>query len=111
MQYCFTQNVYNWVSIVSSYFFPPVIENQAETRRKHVKSLIESLQQEDLNSLVAKLKEENNQENPLLLAAEYGSYKILKSIVELGDDIENRDDFTFDDCNDEGENVLHLRKF
>ena len=91
--------------------FFPVIGNQAENRRKKVKSIIESLQQDDLNNYLVKLREQNKQENPLLLAAEYGSYKILKSIVELGDDIKNQNDFTFDDCNDEGENVLHLCKF
>lgn len=91
--------------------FPPVIENREEKRRAKVKSLFESLQQEDLNSLLTKLREEKNQESPLLLAAEYGSYKILKSIAESGDNIKNRKDFTFDDCNDEGENVLHLCKF
>ena len=59
---------------------------------------------------MVKLREQNKEENPLLLAAEYGSYKILKSITELGDKIRTREDFTFDDCNEYGENVLHLRK-
>ena len=92
--------------------FLAVIESQKEDRRQKVKTLIESLQQEDLNSLLLKLREDNNKESPLLLAAEYGSYKILKSIMELGDDIKNhQEDFTFDDCNEAGENVLHLCKF
>ena len=70
------------------------------------------MQQEDVNTLLLKLRKDNNKESPLLLAAEYGSYKILKSIMELGDNIENhQDDFTLDDCNAEGENVLHLSKF
>ena len=92
--------------------FLPVIENEKEDRRQKVKELIESLQQEDLSSLLLKLKEDDNKESPLLLAAEYGSYKILKSITELGEDIkDHQNDFTFDDCNEEGENVLHLCKF
>ena len=107
-----------WLRIITldtNYFiltFLPVIENQKENRRQKVKELIESLQQEDFNTLLLKLKEDNNKESPFLLAAEYGSYKILKSITELGDDIEkHQHDFTFDDCNEEGENILHLCKF
>ena len=82
-----------------------------------MKSLIESLQQEDLSSLRERIKDEDShlkkfgfKENPLLLAAESGSYKIMKSILELGDKIRNQEDFTFDDCNKDGENVLHLCK-
>ena len=91
--------------------FLTVIENQKEERRRKVKAIIESLQQEDLDCLQLKLREDDNKESPLLLAAEYGSYKILKSIMELGDNIENhQDDFTLDDCNADGENVLHLCK-
>ena len=85
-------------------------EIKAKERREKVKSVIESLQEEDLNNLQERIKELGLKENPLLLAAEYGSYKILKSITELGDKIRTREDFTFDDCNEYGENVLHLRK-
>ena len=92
--------------------FLPEVENQKEDRRRKIKALIESLKKEDLDSFKLKLREDDNKESPLLLAAEYGSYKILKSIMELGDNIENhQDDFTLDDFNAEGENVLHLRKF
>ena len=49
-----------------------------------MKSIISSLKNEDLDSLLIALNEEGGQENPLLLAAESGSYKILKSIVEIG---------------------------
>ena len=91
---------------------------EKEKRRAKVKSLIDSLPQEDLISLRNIIKEKDTnlkkfgfEENPLLLAAEYGSYEILKSITELGDEIRNQKDFTLDDCNEDGENVLHLRKF
>ena len=79
-------------------------------RRLYVKSIINSLKNEDLDSLLIELKEKNGQENPLLLAAESGSYKILKSIVEIGPEILDREDFSFADCNEEGENVLHMCK-
>ena len=75
-----------------------------------MKSTIKSLRNEDLDSLLIALKEEGRQEKPLLLAAESGSYKILKSIVEIGPEILDREDFSFADCNDEGENVLHVCK-
>ena len=75
-----------------------------------MKSIINSLKNEDLDSLLIELKEKNGQENPLLLAAESGSYKILRSIVELGPETLDREDFSFADCNEEGENVLHMCK-
>ena len=75
-----------------------------------MKSIINSLKNEDLDSLLIKLKEDGGQENPLLLAAESGSNKILKSIVEIGPAILDREDFSFADCNEEGENVLHMCK-
>ena len=75
-----------------------------------MKSTINSLKNEDLDSLLIALKKEGRQEKALLLAAEFGSYKILKSIVEIGPEILDREDFSFADCNDEGENVLHMCK-
>ena len=78
-------------------------------RKKDINKLIRSLETEDLKGLVNKLDENNVKDNPLLLAAEYGSYKILKSILDLKDQIVMQD-FSFDDCNEEGENVLHLGK-
>ena len=75
-----------------------------------MKSTINSLKNEDLDSLLIALKKEGRQEKALLLAAEFGSYKILKSIVEIGPEILDREDFSFADCNEEGENVLHMCK-
>ena len=75
-----------------------------------MKSTINSLKNEDLDSLLIALKKEGRQEKALLLAAEFGSYKILKSIVEIGSEILDREDFSFADCNEEGENVLHMCK-
>ena len=75
-----------------------------------MRSIISSLKNEDLDSLLIALNEESGQENPLLLAAESGSYKILKSIVEIGPEILSREDFSFADCNEEGENILHICK-
>ena len=75
-----------------------------------MRSTINSLKNEDLDSLLIALKMEGRQEKALLLAAEFGSYKILKSIVEIGPEILDREDFSFADCNDEGENVLHMCK-
>ena len=86
------------------------IECKKEERRLHVRSIINSLKNEDIDCLLIALKEKGGQENPLLLAAESGSYKILKSIVEIGPEILDREDFSFADCNEEGENVLHMCK-
>ena len=89
---------------------------------------MKSLKSEDLDNLQSKLQEKDDKgenkkkENPLLLAAEYGSYKILKDIIRLKenlfndnvgkeDDLTHREEFTFDDCNEKGENILHLSKF
>ena len=87
--------------------------DKMEKRTLKIKTLIQSLETEDLESLISKMKEEGIQENPLLIAAEFGSYKILKSIVELGaQGIERLKtlNFTFEDCNKIDENVLHLGK-
>ena len=87
--------------------------DKMEKRTLKIKTLIQSLETEDLESLIRIMKEEGIQENPLLLAAEFGSYKILKSIVELGaQGIERLKtlNFTFEDCNKIEENVLHLGK-
>jgi len=55
--------------------------------------------------------------NPLLLAAEYGCYKILQQIVDLGDGIKEYEQmsasigFKFSDCNNNGDNFLLLSSF
>ena len=51
-----------------------------------------------------------DKENPLLLAAEFGCYKILKFIVELGDE-KTLQQFDLEDCDHNGNNILHLGKF
>ena len=80
-----------------------------------IEAIIKSLDSEDLDSLRKKLDEEfgENVENPLLVAAEFGSYKVLKSIIELAAndfDTFKKQKFNFDDCNKCDDNLLHLGK-
>ena len=67
---------------------------------------------ENLDLFLRKLDEENLKETPLLVAADFGNYKILKSIIELAassfDEFKKR--FNFDHCNERGHNVIHLGK-
>ena len=76
------------------------------------KKLEDLLKIEDLELFAKKLDEEQMKETPLLVAAEIGSYKILKSIIELA--TTNFEEFkkkiNFDHCNERGHNVLHLGK-
>jgi hypothetical protein len=51
------------------------------------------------------------EKNPVLIAAEHGCYKILKSIIDLGEEIRVepfKKWFNLDVSNDAGKNVLHL---
>ena len=51
------------------------------------------------------------EKNPILIAAEHGCYKILKSILDLGEEISVepfKSWFNLDACNDAGKNVLHI---
>ena len=81
--------------------------------RIEMKDLIYNLENEDLdnfvNGIVAWKKLGLGKGNPLLLAAEFGCHKILKQIVGIDEDklkVEER--FRLDDCNEKGENILHL---
>ena len=97
--------------LMISYFVVTQIKNDIQ-RRPKIEDLWKSLDSEDLNLLVKRLDEENMTETSLLVAAEFGSYKILKSIIELAttnfDEFKKR--FNFDHCNERGHNVLHLSK-
>ena len=64
---------------------------------------MEKFENGDLDTFVKGIKHEN----PLLVAAEFGCFKILKSIIQLGDSTQE-ETFNFDDCNDNGETLLHL---
>ena len=80
-----------------------------------IEGIIKSLDSEDLDSIRKKLDEEfgENVENPLLVAAEFGCYKVLKSIIELAAndfDTFKKQKFNFDDCNKCDDNLLHLGK-
>ena len=80
-----------------------------------IEAIIKSLDSEDLDSIRKKLDEEfgENVENPLLVAAEFGSYKVLKSIIELAAnyfDTFKKQKFKIDDCNKSDDNLLHLGK-
>ena len=50
-------------------------------------------------------------ENPLLLAARYGHYNILECFIKPTHKIEEKCPIRLDECNSNGENVLHLGKF
>ena len=82
--------------------------------RNAMKNLIYNLENEDLDNFLDCMRAEGHL-NPLLLAAEYGCHKILKKIVGLDEDqlrlMETREggqQFSLDDCNENGENILHL---
>ena len=77
------------------------------SRGGDLRNLVRSLENEGLNTFVKNLQERKIKESPLLVAAEYGSHMILKSIVDLMKKGEQKE-FSFDDCNGNGENVLHL---
>ena len=68
------------------------------------------LENQDLNTFVQGISDRKDGENPLLLAAELGCHKILKLIVGLGDEIATQG-FTFDACNQNEENILHLGSY
>ena len=72
-----------------------------------LRNLVRSLENEGLNIFVKNLQEKRIKESPLLVAAEYGSHMIIKSIVDLMKEGE-QNEFNFDNCNGNGENVLHL---
>ena len=51
------------------------------------------------------------EKNPVLIAAEHGCYKILKSILDLGEEIGVEpftSCFNLNACNDVGKNVFHI---
>ena len=66
-----------------------------------------------IQSLEAATGEENitAEKNPVLIAAEHGCYKILKSILDLGEEIGAepfKSWFNLNACNDAGKNVFHI---
>ena len=82
--------------------------------RNEMKNVIYNLENEDLRDFVNGMRAEGYL-NPLLLAAEYGCHKILKQIVGLDEEQLKQmqtetggQSFSFDDCNQNGENILHL---
>ena len=68
---------------------------------------VEILEIKDLDTFEENIKNlKQIQEGSLLVAAKYGCYEILKSILEK---IENdQNSFDLNECNAHGENVLHL---
>ena len=94
-------------------------ENGISHNRMELKNLLNNLENEDLDDFIdgiaAQRKLGLGKGNPLLLAAEFGCHKILKKIVGLDEDqlrlMETREggqQFSLDDCNENGENILHL---
>ena len=83
-------------------------ENGISHNRMELKNLLNNLENEDLDDFIDGIAVEGHLK-PILLAAEFGCHKILKQIVGIDEEklkVEER--FSFDDCNENGENFLHL---
>ena len=59
---------------------------RSKVKETEIAAVIHELEDQDLNTFVQGIKAKMDEENPLLLAAEFGCYKILKFIVQLGDE-------------------------
>ena len=79
---------------------------RSNVQETEIAAIIHELEDQGLHGIKTKM----DKENPMLLAAEFGCYKILKFIVELGDE-KILQQFDLDDCDHNGNNILHLGKF
>ena len=80
---------------------------RSNVQETEIAAIIHELEDQGLNTFVHGIKTKMDKENPMLLAAEFGYYKILKFIVELGDE-KILQQFDLDDCDYNGNNILHL---